>query len=53
MDGNTGDSTGSFVLVPKGSTIYMFTFPSGWNPQTKDKSGLLEIKPMLATFRFD
>jgi len=52
MDGNTGGSTGSFVLIPRGNKIYFFSFPFGWNPDTKEKSGLDFIKQILSTFRF-
>lgn len=52
MDGNTSGSTGSFVVVPRGSRMYEFSFPSGWNPQTGEKSGLPFIKEVLSTFKF-
>lgn len=51
MDGNTGGSTGSFILIPKGNRMYLFVFPFGWNPETKEKSGLDFIKQILSTFR--
>lgn len=52
MDGNTSGSTGSFVVVPRGSKVYEFSFPTGWNPQTGEKSGLPFIKEVLSTFKF-
>lgn len=52
MDGNTGGSTASFVLIPKGKTMYLLDFPFGWNPKTGDKSGLTVIKKTLSTFAF-
>lgn len=52
MDGNTGGSTGSFILIPKGNKMYFFDFPFGWNPDTKEKPGLDFIKQVLSTFRF-
>lgn len=52
MDGNTGGSTGSWVLIPKGNKMYVFSTYSGWNPETGDKSELTRIKNKLATFKF-
>lgn len=53
MDGNTGGSTATFVLIPKGlKTMYLLDFPFGWNPKTGDKSGLAVIKKILSTFAF-
>ncbi|OGG10308.1 hypothetical protein A2154_02615 [Candidatus Gottesmanbacteria bacterium RBG_16_43_7] len=51
MDGNIGGSTGSFALIPKGNMIYLFGFPFGWNPETKEKPGIDTIKQILATFK--
>lgn len=52
MDGNIGGSTGSLVGIPRGSKMYVFGFPSGWNPDTKEKPSLDFIKQVLSTFRF-
>jgi len=52
MDGNTGGSTGSWVLVPRENMMYLFAFLFGWNPDTKEKPGFDFIKQVLSTFRF-
>lgn len=52
MDGNTGGSTGSIVGIPKGTKMYVFGFPGGWNPDTKEKPSLGFIKQVLSTFKF-
>jgi len=52
MDGNSGGSTGSSVLIPKGNNMYEISFPSGWNPETGEKAGLEFFKQVLSTFKF-
>lgn len=50
MDGNTGGSTGSSLLIPKGNKMYFIAFPGGWNPDTGDKSNIEFIKQVGAGF---
>ncbi len=52
MDGNAGGSTGSFVLIPKGNTMYQISFPFGYIPEGRTDTETKFIKQVLSTFKF-